>query len=61
MIVSPYRPKGRNGLDWPKVAVDAGYFDQVHLIRDFRAFSGMTPLDDRASALTERNHVPLER
>jgi AraC-like DNA-binding protein len=28
---------------WAEVAVDAGYYDQSHLIRDFRDLAGMTP------------------
>lgn len=31
--------------NWTHVAVDCGYFDQSHLIRDFKAFSGLRPMD----------------
>ena len=29
--------------DWARIAVDAGYYDQSHLIADFRDLVGITP------------------
>jgi AraC-like DNA-binding protein len=32
-------------IKWADLAVDLGYFDQSHLIREFLEFSGLTPTD----------------
>jgi AraC-like DNA-binding protein len=36
-------------LEWARVAVDCGYFDQSHLIRDYAALAGDTPASLRAA------------
>jgi AraC-like DNA-binding protein len=32
-----------SGTNWAKIAVDAGYYDQAHMIGEFRALVGTTP------------------
>jgi AraC-like DNA-binding protein len=55
-------------VDWRQLALEQGYFDQSHLIRDFVAFSGLSPADylRRLHALRnvgahpiKVNHLPL--
>ncbi len=41
------------------VAFEAGYSDQPHFNRDFRAFSGLTPEQYRAARPANANHVPV--
>jgi len=36
---------------WPELALAHGYYDQSHLVRDFRQFTGMTPTDFAARHL----------
>lgn len=47
--------------DWSKIAVECGYFDQSHLIRDFMAFSGFAPAEfvRHSLPLMKENHLPL--
>ena len=50
--------------DWAELAVACGYFDQSHLIKDFKEFSGSTPniysaQQHRKDARLKENHVPL--
>ena len=35
--------RGRASLQWSDLALTCGYYDQSHLINEFRAFSGDTP------------------
>jgi transcriptional regulator GlxA family with amidase domain len=53
--------------DWARLAVDCGFFDQSHLIRDFVAFSGFSPAEfvrhqrdlQRRGVHLKRNHLAL--
>jgi AraC-like DNA-binding protein len=46
-------------VDWAATATANGYYDQAHLINDFRSFSSVTPSDFFASRIVQRNHLPL--
>lgn len=46
------------GTTWERIAADGGYADQAHLIREFRAFTGMTPTDYAGRALTGTPRSP---
>ena len=53
-------------INWADLAVDLGYFDQSHFIREFLEFSGLSPTDyiNRHKRFVEhnihvkRNHLP---
>jgi AraC-like DNA-binding protein len=47
----------RKRVDWAAVASDGGYYDQSHLIHDFRDFAGMTPRAYLAARTRSPNHV----
>lgn len=53
------RVHGQGDVDWAEAALACGYYDQSHLIRDFRAFSGLTPSAYLAAQTEHFNHVPM--
>jgi AraC-like DNA-binding protein len=48
--------RGRH-VDWLRVALDCGYFDQAHFIHEFRSFSGLTPTAYQSAKTPFQNHV----
>lgn len=44
-------------VDWPRVALDCGYFDQAHFINDFKSFTGLTPTGYLSARTPFQNHV----
>lgn len=44
-------------INWAELAVELGYFDQAHFIRDFRALVGKTPADYVRSMTVTARHV----
>jgi AraC-like DNA-binding protein len=51
--------RGAGRSSWAEAALAAGYFDQAHLIHEFRALAGATPSEYRPRSEREWNHVPL--
>jgi AraC-like DNA-binding protein len=52
---------GAKVVRWAEVAQRYGYFDQAHLIADFRAFAGTTPRGYWQARSEDGAHIVLER
>jgi AraC-like DNA-binding protein len=37
------RARGRSDVDWSSIALEAGYYDQSHLIAEFKELTGLAP------------------
>ena len=42
-VIGRANAEGLEAVDWADVAAHCGYFDQPHLIADFRRYAGLTP------------------
>jgi len=49
----------QTAVDWTDVGLSVGYFDQAHLIHDFRQFSDLTPEQYLRSRTPFINHVRI--
>jgi AraC-like DNA-binding protein len=47
--------------DWAQVAVEGGYFDQSHLIHEFRRIAGITPGEYVPVGVDQPTHVAMRR
>jgi AraC-like DNA-binding protein len=45
-------------VDWARAAFESGYFDQSHLINEFRALTGLTPGAYRPQPGCRNHHLP---
>lgn len=58
-----FRAVDQNVAEWAGIAFECGYFDQAHLIKDFRQFAQQTPAvllansSDLTEAFTRKNRV----
>ena len=55
------RVRGDDTPHLAALALECGYYDQSHLIHDFREFSGLSPTEylQRRHAPVKENHLPL--
>lgn len=50
---------GEGSVDWARLAVEHGYYDQSHLVHEFSAITGITPSAYRPRSADAPNHLPV--
>jgi AraC-like DNA-binding protein len=58
-VVEHVAQAGAGDIDWAAIASDHGYYDQSHLTRDFREFTGQTPASYRPISAQSALHMAL--
>ena len=49
-----------NDINWSDFAIESGFYDQAHLIHDFKNYSGFTPSEYVKKKSNSRNYIPIE-
>ncbi len=49
----------KRDLDWGRIALDCGFYDQSHFINDFKHFSGFTPEHYATIHTNYQNYIPV--
>lgn len=46
-------------INWARLSLDCGYYDQAHFIKEFKNFSGLNPRDYLSENVTYTNYIPI--
>jgi AraC-like DNA-binding protein len=52
--------EGHEVVQWSKIALASGYYDQAHFINDFKYFSGFTPQEYLRKKTSVLNYIPVD-
>ena len=56
-----HRIHNEQSVEWPKVYIESGYYDQAHFIKDFSRFSGINPQTFVDKFNEQINFFPLDK